>query len=79
MKVSDDIIMNKMNELIDKVDDLGDQVRDMSGELQDHKERHKMVIDVIMTFGKLIMGIATFFTIIGGAIFGFYKFIKGAP
>ena len=45
-------------------------------ELADHKERHAMVFDMFMTVGKLFMGIATFFTIVGGAIFGFYKLVK---
>ena len=53
------------------------KVDELSLELTDHKERHTMVIDMIMNTGKLIVGIATFFTIVGGAIFGFYKMIKG--
>ena len=53
------------------------KVDSLSIELTDHKERHAMVMDMIMGVGKLLLGIATFFTLVGGAIFGFFKIAKG--
>ncbi len=49
----------------------------ISVELNEHKERHALVISMIMSTGKLILGITTFFTLLGGAIIGFHNLLKG--
>ena len=53
------------------------KIDELSIEFDDHKGRHKLVMDMIMGFGKFIVGITAVLTFVGGAIFGFYKLLKG--
>jgi len=77
MEITDTQMIKKMDLVLDEISSVRVDVKELSSSLTDHRERHAMVMDMLMTSGKLIVGIATFLTMIGGAIFGFYSFIKG--
>lgn len=75
--VTDTHVLKKMDVLIGKVDAVGDEVAGLKHSLKEHKERHAMVMDMLMLAGKLLIGVPTFLSIIGGAVYGFYRMIKG--
>jgi hypothetical protein len=77
MEVSDTQVLKKVDLLIDKVDGMDKSVSALSQSLDEHKKRHALVMDMLMTVGKLMIGVPTFLTMIGGAIYGLIRLIKG--
>jgi len=52
------------------------KIDNLALELKEHKDRHAIVFDVVVGTGKLIVGITTVISILGGFVLGFYYFVR---